>query len=507
MSTNIPDAANAQASTQQLARYLRYVRRMGWYPGTILTVMVVIASLFVVRYFTTDKLWDSETVILLQSQNLPEEFVKATVDYDPRKYINTLARQVMSRTRLEKIIKDHDLYPELRRRATMDEVVDKMRSQIDVQIFGKESFKITYSGADAKTAQAVCAQLAQVFIDENVTTRIDVATKNAKFLAEQAEKARVKLSDKDDQIRAFKEKNLDTLPTEKESRSQNIDQLTVRLNTISEDIRSARTRKMLLQPQLSRRTNGARPRTAPRRGPDPAAGLKKQLAAKQAELNKALLQFQPSHPLVVRLKGEISTIQRQIAAVPVPAPPKPVPVPKNNGPKVVTDPVVAAQIKAIDDEIAQLTAESNKIKSEIKAIRGRQDQVPRVEMDLSAMERDREILQEAYKDLLRKKEEAERAQSLEDQNQGAQFKILDKANRPERPSGSGLIKLGIMGLVLGLALGLGLALLRVLLDTRIHEPEDLQPYLDAEVLVVIPSARRVAPKPNQGRGLPSPGQG
>lgn len=456
---------NAPSGADQLRRVLRIVRRLAWYPGTILGITAVIVSLFMARYFMGEKLYESETVILVQSQNLPEEYIKSTVTFNPEKYVNTLSRQVMSRSRLESIIQDHNLYEELRRRATMDEVVEKMQGRITVQVYSKESFKITYAGNDPKVARAVCARLARMFIDENVNERSRQARTNADFLASQAEEARLKLQKSDEAIRAFKETHLGSLPSEIDSNSQSLDQLTSRLNTISEDIRSARTRKTLLQPQLIEVVAQD----------DPSEPLRRQLNAKRQELSRAMLQFEESHPSVLSLQSEVTQLEARLAQAPRPA----------SG-VTRTNPQIEAQLKVIDQEIASLQGESAQIKHQIQELQKRQDLAPRVEMELTSMERERKILQDAYTDLLRKTEEAERARSLEDQNQGTQFKVLDEANLPERPAGAGLLKLGVFGLVLGMGLGVGLALLRVLMDNRIHEPEDVASYIDAELLVSIP---------------------
>lgn len=150
------------------------------------------------------------------------------------------------------------------------------------------------------------------------------------------------------------------------------------------------------------------------------------------------------------------------------------------------DPGASAQVKALQDEIAELEAEKGEIKVKIDELRERQSQLPRVDIGLQKLERAREALQKNYTDLLNRMEEAERAFKLEKQNQGQQFKVLDPANLPTRAAGLGLIKLGGAGFALGILVGLGLALVRVMTDPHIYELDDLQRYVDVEVLAVIP---------------------
>ena len=54
--------------------------------------------------------YQSLTSILVEGQKVPEAYVKSTVTVDMSEKLKTLNTQIMSRTRLQKIIDDYDLY-------------------------------------------------------------------------------------------------------------------------------------------------------------------------------------------------------------------------------------------------------------------------------------------------------------------------------------------------------------------------------------------------------------
>ena len=105
-------------------------RRKWW---AILPAIVVMAGVFAwVR--TLPNQYMSDTLILVVPQQVPETYVRSTVTTRIEDRLQTITQQILSRTRLERIIQDFNLYPELRKTAIMEDVVERMRSSIGVQV-------------------------------------------------------------------------------------------------------------------------------------------------------------------------------------------------------------------------------------------------------------------------------------------------------------------------------------------------------------------------------------
>lgn len=494
------DTQDAQQDNgASLKLYLRYARRTLKYPGTILVCVALLTSLGAARHFLSKHLYESSTVILLQSQKISEDYVKATFHEKPEHYINTLSQQVLSRSRLEKVIAEMDLYPDRRSKSTMDEVVEHMRGNIRIDVY-EESFRLTYYGEDPKAAQAVCSRLADVFISENVNTRTKNAEENMLFMRQQAKEKRENLDRIEEEIRKFKEAHLGELPSQEQSINQTLTNLTARLESISEDIRSARNRRVVLAAEAREVTYvggaGAEKGVEKPNGPRPGEAERQHLRELEGKLRTLSSDKTDAHPDVVRLKNEIAETRRKLDAIPKEAPPQE--VKRDDGPKAVVKPNLRAQaeLEVIDREIAELEQEKVRVKAQIEEINQSQSKVPKVALDLQKMEREQDNLQENYNDLMGRMEEAERAFKLEKQNQGEQFKVLDAANFPERSSGLGLVNLLVAGFGAGLGLGFGLALLRVITDPKIYDPEDLTRYAKLDLLVVIPKIAPPRPAPS-----------
>src|SRR5215212_1028257 len=106
----------------------------------------------------------SETLILVVPQRVPENYVRSTVTTRLQDRLQSMNAQILSRTRLERIIQDLNLYPELRRITFMEGVVDQMRKAITVQPVKGDAFRIAYASQQPRQAQKVTERLASLFI-------------------------------------------------------------------------------------------------------------------------------------------------------------------------------------------------------------------------------------------------------------------------------------------------------------------------------------------------------
>jgi uncharacterized protein involved in exopolysaccharide biosynthesis len=124
------------------------------------------------------------------------------------------------------------------------------------------------------------------------------------------------------------------------------------------------------------------------------------------------------------------------------------------------------------------------------------ESAPKRQSELIELTRDYETFQTSYKSLLAKKEDSNVSANLERRQIGEQFKILDAARMPERPSSPNRPMLQGMGLMGGLGFGIALAALVEYLDKRLKSEADVKAALNLMVLATIP----VLDAPSKPRG-------
>ena len=92
-----------------------------------------------------------------------------------------------------------------------------------------------------------------------------------------------------------------------------------------------------------------------------------------------------------------------------------------------------AELAAVERQMAQRTAEEERLRNALLSYQRRIEGAPTREADLATLTRDYETLQETYRSLLTKKQESGIAANLERQQTDAHFKVLDPPRLPEQP--------------------------------------------------------------------------
>lgn len=93
---------------------------------------------------------------------------------------------------------------------------------------------------------------------------------------------------------------------------------------------------------------------------------------------------------------------------------------------------------------------------------------------------------DSYNDLQKKRDQSQMATELERQQEGEQFRVLDPANLPDKPSFPNRPLFAASGLAGGLGLGLALAFLLEMRDTSMRTERDVEFVLRLPVLAMVP---------------------
>src|ERR1700756_1225087 len=115
----------------QVLEYYRLVQRHKW-AILIGTLLITLACTVVIARLPN--IYEATTTILVDPQQIPEKYVSPAVSLDPGNRLNLITQQVLSRTRLQAIIDNLNLYPDLRKTASPEEVIEEMRRNVTIQV-------------------------------------------------------------------------------------------------------------------------------------------------------------------------------------------------------------------------------------------------------------------------------------------------------------------------------------------------------------------------------------
>ena len=496
------DEEDGQVS-RGLDEYWAIARRRRWY---ILLPVFACWAIAWAGSWLVPSTFQSEALILVEQQKVPEQYVVPNVTVNLQDRLQSMTQQILSRTRLQSTINRFHLY-EARRRGVFvqaEDPVEQMRKDIIIELVEAPghsgqltAFKIRYSSGAPQLAQQVNSELTSLFIDENLKSQQQLSESTTAFLQSQLADARSRLEEQEAKVRAFKANHFGNLPSQVETNVQILSGLQAQLQNTQRALDGANTQKMYLeslqqeyQSIQASLGNGNSTATTP-------DSLNRDLLDLRHKLQEARLRYTEDYPDIVQLKDKISRMEKlkqgidsEIAANEKPAkatsdvdPGAAVEVQRGS-----TSPMmqIQSQLKANRLEIQNYQQHEKKIESDIAAYQARLNLTPETEQELADISRGYEESKSNYNSLLQKQNQSQLATSLEQRQQGQQFRILDPPSLPAKPSAPNHLLISIAGLLLGFAAGAGLTVFLEVTNVRVRQEKDLEDAIPLKVLIGIP---------------------
>lgn len=475
-----------------------------------LLVVPPLVTFFAALVFSSrvPSLYQSDMLISIDPQRIPDSYVRPTVTLPMDLRVDALTVQALSRTALEAIINDLNLYPKQRQTQPLEDVVREMRSRVQVTIErprepqwgGNNSptaFHVMFTYPDPKLAQEVAQRIGLRYVEQNTRERGDLATAANRFLEARLNEARQGLERQERLLEAFRERHGKELPTQMQSNMQALTNAQMQVQSLVESVARDRDRKLMLE-RLYREASLEPPTpvaTVPTvRQPERPTTTQQQLIDARAALANVEQRYRPDHPDVSRARRLVTDLEAKVASEAALTPPQ-----TPSAPAAPTDPLAGAdpqrrenlrqmraEIESLDRQIAFRESEEQRVRNEILDYQRRVEAVPGLESEWMKLTRDYDTQQAAYKDLLAKSTQAQTAADLEQEDIGERFRIVDPANVPVRPLPSMRPTYNLGGLAIGLFFGLALAGLIEFRDRSFRSEADVVEVLALPVLASVP---------------------
>jgi polysaccharide chain length determinant protein (PEP-CTERM system associated) len=436
----------------------------------------------------------SQTTILVVPQRVPESYVKSTVTTRIEDRLSTIQQQILSRSRLEPIIRDLKLYTEERKKYVMEDVVARMRNDVEVDPSRSgDAFSVSYVNGDPRLAQLVTARLATMFIDENMVERANQAEGTNQFLDSQLEDARRLLLEHEKKLAEYKVAHKGELPTQIEANMAAMQNAQLQLQALAETKSNNMERRLSLERQIEDLEAAREPLVA---GGGPAAPSRDPLADELAKATEAFRQaesrYTPEHPAWRDARRAMLDAQARIDRAAAAS--------EGGAGTAATAASGAAQrqrqlterrtaLRQLDAELQANQADEVRLKVLVASYQAKVDAAPTRDLEMVDLMRDYATLQTQYNGLRTKREDAKLAANLEQRQIGEQFKVLDPARVPERPFSPNRPRLIGMGAAGGLMLGFAIAALLEYRRAVFTSADEIARLLQLPVLALVPVMR------------------
>ena len=481
--------------------------------------------------------------ILIESQQIPVEWVQTTINAYAEERIQTISQRVMTRNRLLEVANKYDLFPK-ELGLTESAKVERMRQAFNVGIISASgqnarrkktandntiAFTISYSDPSPDKAFQVANEFMTLFLSEDVRTRTEGASTATEFFEQETRRLSDLIDQTDERIAKYKSENADALPENLDLHRDTLIRAQEELSRTEAAVKLAEEELTAIQNQIATYLAGAGG------APGPAQELQRlkgQLAALRADKTD-------SHPDVRAVRDQIRELERQIA------PSAAVQKLRDNLAAADTalrearraDPVdeatlaerreaaarareaLSAQIAKeaaagsadlvmtqlqgrMDTTASRLAAYEDQILSLKKTIADMQDRIARtpiVERGLSVLTRDYANLTNEYQALRDKQAAAVLSANLEGEQKSEKFTILEPAQRPDKPTSPNRGQLMILLLAASLGAGLACAVAAELVFSSLRGRRHLESIAKEPPIAIIPHFEA---RQERRRGLP-----
>jgi polysaccharide chain length determinant protein (PEP-CTERM system associated) len=437
----------------------------------------------------TPKIYEAQTLLLVEQQEVPEEFVQSTVSASGD-MLTTIGQKVTSRTNLENIINEYGLYESSKKLTILDAKVEYLRTKI-VTSTTKDtsrrtnqttSLTIAFRNDDPEKTMQITNALAASYKSEYLNLREEQSLGTSTLLAEELLALEDTLKKKEEELKKYKERYMGGLPEELDSNQKIFERLTTSLEQYNSNLRDAENRRNIIINNIAA-SNTSSPDQSLQSGNggqvDELASLKKDLATIESRYTK-------NHPDVIRLRETIAALQKERAESQAQSG-SAVDEASLNIAAASVDGDLKSQLQKVEIEIAKYKGNITDTESQIKWYQEKIKDTPKRELELLSITREYENLKESYSNLYDKKLEADRSLNMEKKQKGEQLRIIDFAKIPENPVEPDIKKIIMMTLALGLGLGCSLAYLVEMMDTSYKTPDEVEKEIQLPVLVSFPS--------------------
>lgn len=426
-----------------------------WVVGLVGAVVVYMIP---ERYEASARVYvDTQTVLKPLMRDL-------AVQPDIELQVSMLARTLISRKNVEKVIADIDFHDEIGKKGNSDTLIDSLTKAIRLDVQGRNLYRISYKDVNPQRAEKVVANFVALFVDTGLGDSRKDTEEARKFIDEQIKIYEAKLAESENRLKEFKMRNFGyAVGGSRGDQFGQMSQISDEVRKLQVDLRAAEQSRDALRAQLAienptlvQSSDAILAAVAQR-----PSELETRLETQQRNLDDLLRRYTENHPDVIAARRLITQLEAQRKQELDARRAQELVASKNNAP---TNPVyqrIKIALTESDAQVAALRARVNDQQARLNELRNSAIKVPKLEAEMAQLNRDYDIVRKNYEQLVARREAAAISGKVDESAQLAVFKVVEAprvASRPSFPNRLMMIPLllaGAIGAGVAVAVGLG----------------------------------------------------
>jgi len=427
--------------------------------------------------YTLPNTYSAATKVYVDTESVLRPLLKGlSVESDMMNEVSVMTQAMVSRPNLEAVGRTIDLDIKARTPAEYERRLSSLEDRIEISRDRQGMFNIAYQDTNRETALTVVKSLLDTFVEDTLGSKSQDTTQAEATLQAQIQEYERRLTQAEDRLSNFKRENVGMMPGERGDYYQQLQTAVAEMEAVEQQLRVAEQKRAALQRQLA--------------GEEPVFGLMTpvggsggggtaldgRIAELEQRLSSLSIEYTDKHPEVVRTQSLLEELrqrrQEELASRPQqeagPAASSPLdlnPVYQN----------MKIQLSNTQVEIASLQATLEEKTARVERLRELVDVIPEVEAELSRLNRDYNVVQSRYQEMLQRWENLQTSQRVGTTTESVKFRIIEPPFAPSDPTGPprGLFLMGVF--VLALGAGGGMAVLLCLVRPVFFRIQELKP--------------------------------
>jgi polysaccharide chain length determinant protein (PEP-CTERM system associated) len=484
---------------EALAQVLVYLRGIWRHRWVALVVAWVVAVAGWVHISQMPNQYQGSAQVHVDTESLLRPLMSGlAVEPNVQQRVDMMTRTLLTRPTLEQVARETDMHLHATTEAEMNAVIEQLRRNLEIR--GAEGrrgrdainlYTVSYTAGDPQQAYTVVQSLLNQFVEGFLgDSRLD-SDAAQRFLDQQIREYEQRLEAAEQRLANFRRENAGLLPGERGDYYQRLQRAQDELRQTDLMLREAVNRRDEIERQLLNGTanSGSSLSLTP--------SLDARIENIRTRLDDLRLRYTDRHPDITSLRRTLEGLEQQ----------------RNdalemfqqglsNGAAGLEQNPVYQQMRMglsqAQVEVSALEVRAAEHRSRIAELRELVDTVPQIEAELQRLDRDYNVNQQHYAELLQRRERAALSQRLEDRGERVQFRVIEPARVPLSPSGPDRFRLSIAMLFVGLLAGGGVSLLLSQLRPIFYDRRVLSSVTGFPVLGTVALSEN-APRPFRDR--------
>lgn len=419
---------------RQVLDILRGMWHRRWI-GVAVAWIVALAGAFVVARMP-DRFEASARVYVDTTTLLKPLMSGLAVQPDVNQQVAMLARTLISRPNVEKMITAAELDAGLPSQAARDKLVEKILTDLRFSASGRDNvYNVSYRDTDKAQAQLVVQKLVSMFVESGLGNKRRDTESARRFIDEQIKVYEKRLEESEARLKDFRLRNLaltsggQDYVSRTAAAAEELAKAQAELR-VAEQSRDALKRELageepVLLPDVSNSAQAAAP----------ASEFDARIDMQRRQLDELLRRFTDSHPDVVQTRRMIASLEEQkrqdLEAKRTAASSAP-----SIRMSVATNPVfqqIKVALSEAEANVAALRARVGEIQLRLNQLRASASRVPQIEAELAQLNRDYEVVRQSYQQLVSRRESATLTGEVDESAGLAEFRIIDPPRVSDKP--------------------------------------------------------------------------